>query len=81
MKGTQGEFPSFFSPSSFVPVLGCISTFINQGSMCTVVEQSALLQSGIDRLTGWAFCQSSLVVSVLSPFFVTHLSLADVGAW
>lgn len=65
--------PLFF-PSSSEQIL-VILAFINQGSMNTIVEQSALLQSVIDWLIGWASCQSSLVVSVLSPFFVSHLSL------
>lgn len=43
--------------------------------MNITVEQSGLLQSGIDCLKGWALCQFSLVVSVLSPLFVSHLSL------
>lgn len=43
--------------------------------MTVIVEQSALLQSYIDWLKDWALCQFSLVVSVLSPFLVSHLSL------
>lgn len=48
--------------------------------MNMIGEQSALLQSGIDWLEGWASCQFSLVVSVLSPFFVSHLSLS-LSCW
>lgn len=62
----------------------CIFVFINQRSMNLIVEQSAWLQSVIDLLEGWAFCQFSLVVSVLSPLCASHLalslSLADAGA-
>lgn len=63
-----------FSPQLFAGS-GCILEFINQGSMRMIVVQSALLESGIDWLRRWASCQFSLVVSVLSPLFVSHLSL------
>lgn len=36
--------------------------------MNMIVSVCALLQSGIDWLKGWALCQLSLVISVLSPF-------------
>lgn len=66
------NFPSFY-PFQLGAGSGFILAFINRGSMNMIVEQSALLQSGIDWLKGWALRQFSLVVSVLSPFFVSHL--------
>lgn len=48
--------------------------------MNITVEQSGLLQSGIDCLKGWALCQFSLVVSVLSPLCLSSLPPAGVGA-
>lgn len=54
---------------------GCILALINQRSTNMIAGQSAVLQSAIDWLKALASCQFSLVVSVLSAFVVSHLSL------
>lgn len=66
---------SFFPALCFQTAFSCLLEQINQRSMGLIVEQSALFQSAIDWLTGWAICQFSLAVPILSPPFVSQLPL------